>query len=81
MPDPCTIMLDDPVPATLPARIELIIGTSADTASVMLPTNPPAVTATTSDPRKVAADWHLKDVSETQVVASQSVAPALIFWV
>ena len=80
MPDPCTVMLDDPVPARFPTLVELMVGTSADTAAVMLPANPPAVTATTRDPRRAAAVWHRKDVSEIQVVASQSVAPVLIFW-
>jgi hypothetical protein len=72
-------MLDDPVLAMLLPLKALILAVSAETACVTLPLADPADITAMCEPRKAAADWHLTDVSDTQLVHSHDETPILPF--
>ena len=72
-------MLDDPVLAMLLPLKALILAVSAETACVTLPLADPADITAMCEPRKAAADWHLTDVSDTQLVHSHDETPILAF--
>ena len=72
-------MLDDPVLAMLLPLKALILAVSAETACVTLPLADPADITAMCEPRKAAADWHLTDVSDTQLVHSHAETPILPF--
>jgi len=72
-------MLDDPVLAMLLPLNVLILAVSAETACVTLPLADPADITAICEPRKAAADWHLTDVSDTQLVHSHDETPILPF--
>jgi len=72
-------MLDDPVLAMLLPLKALTSAVSAETACVTLPLADPADITAMCEPRKAAADWHLTDVSDTQLVHSHDETPILTF--
>ena len=76
-PDPYTVTLTDPVPATFGLISILNNPTSDDIACVMEPAASPTVIDTDRLLRATCPVIQLADVSDTQSVASQAVWPAL----
>ena len=75
MPDPCTVIDADPVPARLLRRMPLADVTSTDHTSLTLPDRDPAVITTRRVPPAPCPTRHLTDVSDSQSVPSHPVAP------
>lgn len=77
-PDPNTVTLGTPVSALLLRPITLILPSSIETDSEMLPDRAPAVIVTLRVPPDDPPTLHLTDVSDSHPVASQLVGPNLI---
>jgi hypothetical protein len=73
---PCTVSINDPVPARLIQRTRLMLARSKDHACVMLPPRIPAVIITPCVPRPPRAIRHLTDVSDAHSVTSHPVCPS-----
>ena len=67
---PCTVNDDDPVPARLILRIELTLSRSTYHPELALPALSPNVITTRRVPFAPCPIRHLKDVSDSQSVAS-----------
>jgi hypothetical protein len=75
IPDPCTVIDADPVPAWFNRRILLSPAVSADHSCVTLPPRAPAVITTRRDPPGPCPTRHRTDVSDSHTVPSHPVCP------
>ena len=74
-PDPCSVMLADPVAARFAALTRLTMTTSSEWLTVTVPSRMPTVDTTRRLPAAPWPVWHRTDVSASHAVSSHDVAP------